>query len=192
MTSNPGENNLNEIQSRLLKERIIFLGSAIDDDISKTITDQLLLLESQDRNKDIQLFINSPGGSIDAGLAIYAVMQQIEPDIVTVCAGLATGMAAILLSAGTKGKRMALNEARIMMNRPEGGKQIMHLDDLTSATWQQRQNLEIGRYRQNLTEILAFHTGQPLLKIYQDTETDRFLSPSEAVHYGIIDRVIAR
>ena len=184
------ENDLDHIQSRLLRDRIIFLGSAIDDKTAATVTAQLLFLARADEIADIFLYINSPGGSVSAGLAIYGSMQEIKPDVVTVCTNVASGISTVLLSAGTKGKRIALSGAQITITRIEGGRQVQHSDDQTSATWQQRKQLELGYHQQNLTEILAYHTGQSVKKIYQDTESNYFLLPLEARQYGIIDTII--
>ncbi|WP_347566304.1 ATP-dependent Clp protease proteolytic subunit [Scytonema sp. UIC 10036] len=172
-----------DIYSRLFVERIIFLGTPIDDDVANGIVAQLLFLVEKDPEKDIQLYINSPGGSVTAGMAIYETMQQIKPDVVTICFGLAASMAAIILSAGAKGKRMALFDSRIMINKPVGG------DQVTDTETQAR---EVAYWRCKLAETLAMHTSQSLERIYQDTEFDYFMSPLEAKEYGIIDMVINR
>lgn len=172
-----------DIYSRLLRERIIFLGSGIDDAVADSLVAQLLFLEAEDPEKDIQIYINSPGGSVTAGLAIYDTMQQVAPDVVTICYGLAASMGAFLLSGGTKGKRMALPSARIMIHQPLGGAQGQAVDIEIQAK-------EILFLKDTLNGLMAEHTGQPLEKIAEDTDRDYFLSPSEAVTYGLIDRVV--
>lgn len=174
-----------DIYSRLLRERIVFLGSEVNDAVSDSIVAQLLFLEAEDPDKDIQLYINSPGGSVYAGMAIYDTMQQIRPDVVTICFGLAASMGAFLLSGGTKGKRMALPSARIMIHQPLGGAQGQAADIEIQAK-------EILYIKQQLNELLAAHTGQPFDKIAADTERDFFMSARESVEYGLIDRVIER
>ena len=172
-----------DIYSRLLRERIIFLGTPIDDQVSDSIVAQLLFLEAEDPNKDIQVYINSPGGSVTAGLAIYDTMQQISPDIVTICFGVAASMGAFLLSGGAKGKRLALPNSRIMIHQPLGGAQGQAIEIEIQAK-------EILFLKKTLNSLLAEHTGQSLNKINEDTERDYFLSPKEAVEYGLIDKVI--
>ena len=172
-----------DIYSRLLRERIIFLGTEINDQVSDSLVAQLLFLEAEDPSKDIQIYINSPGGSVTAGLAIYDTMQQINPDIVTICFGVAASMGAFLLSGGTKGKRLALPNSRIMINQPLGGAQGQAVEIEIQAK-------EILYLKKTLNNLLCEHTGQPLEKIVEDTERDYFLSPSEAVNYGLIDKVI--
>tara|TARA_B100000945_G_scaffold67096_1_gene50460 strand:+ start:196 stop:849 length:654 start_codon:yes stop_codon:yes gene_type:complete len=172
-----------DIYSRLLRERIIFLGTDINDQVSDSLVAQLLFLEAEDPNKDIQIYINSPGGSVTAGLAIYDTMQQIVPDIVTICFGVAASMGAFLLSGGTKGKRLALPNSRIMIHQPLGGAQGQAVEIEIQAK-------EILYLKKTLNSLLAEHTGQPIEKINEDTERDYFLSPNEAVNYGLIDKVI--
>lgn len=172
-----------DIYSRLLRERIIFLGTGIDDTVADALVAQLLFLEAEDPEKDIQIYINSPGGSVTAGLAIYDTMQQVAPDVVTICYGLAASMGAFLLSGGTKGKRLALPNARIMIHQPLGGAQGQAVDIEIQAR-------EILYLKDTLNGLLAEHTGQPLDKIAEDTDRDHFLSPTEAVEYGLIDRVV--
>ena len=172
-----------DIYSRLLRERIIFLGTGIDDQVADALVAQLLFLEAEDPEKDIQIYINSPGGSVTAGLAIYDTMQQVAPDVVTICYGLAASMGAFLLSGGTKGKRLALPNARIMIHQPLGGAQGQAVDIEIQAQ-------EILFLKETLNGLMAEHTGQPLEKIAEDTDRDYFLSPAEAVEYGLIDRVV--
>tara|TARA_Y100001978_G_scaffold840_1_gene643 strand:- start:149 stop:802 length:654 start_codon:yes stop_codon:yes gene_type:complete len=172
-----------DIYSRLLRERIIFLGTEVNDQVSDSLVAQLLFLEAEDPNKDIQIYINSPGGSVTAGLAIYDTMQQISPDIVTICFGVAASMGAFLLSGGTKGKRLALPNSRIMIHQPLGGAQGQAVEIEIQAK-------EILFLKETLNKLLAEHTGQTLEKIVEDTERDYFLSPSEAVNYGLIDKVL--
>ncbi|NDG74632.1 MAG: ATP-dependent Clp endopeptidase proteolytic subunit ClpP [Synechococcaceae bacterium WB8_1B_136] len=172
-----------DIYSRLLRERIIFLGTGIDDQVADALVAQLLFLEAEDPEKDIQIYINSPGGSVTAGLAIYDTMQQVAPDVVTICYGLAASMGAFLLSGGTKGKRLALPNARIMIHQPLGGAQGQAVDIEIQAK-------EILFLKDTLNGLMAEHTGQPLDKIAEDTDRDYFLSPAEAVQYGLIDRVV--
>ena len=174
-----------DIYSRLLRERIIFLGTGINDQVSDSLVAQLLFLEADDPDKDIQIYINSPGGSVTAGLAIYDTMQQIAPDVVTICFGVAASMGAFLLSGGTKGKRLALPNSRIMIHQPLGGAQGQAVEIEIQAK-------EILFLKKTLNSLLAEHTGQPLEKINEDTERDYFLSPSEAVEYGLIDKVIKK
>ncbi|MCX7625149.1 MAG: ATP-dependent Clp endopeptidase proteolytic subunit ClpP [Candidatus Sumerlaeaceae bacterium] len=172
-----------DIYSRLLRDRIIFIGSPIDDHVANTVIAQMLFLESEDPDKDINLYINTPGGIVSAGLAIYDTMQYITPPITTICIGQAASMGAVLLAAGAKGKRYALPNARIMIHQPSGGAQGQATDINIAAR-------EILRIRERLNEILAKHTGQPIDKIQQDSERDFFLSADEAVEYGIVDKVI--
>ena len=172
-----------DIYSRLLRERIIFLGTGINDQVSDSLVAQLLFLEAEDPDKDIQIYINSPGGSVTAGLAIYDTMQQISPDVVTICFGVAASMGAFLLSGGTKGKRLALPNSRIMIHQPLGGAQGQAVEIEIQAK-------EILFLKKTLNSLLAEHTNQSLEKINEDTERDYFLSPAEAVEYGLIDKVI--
>lgn len=181
--SNRGERAY-DIYSRLLKDRIIFVGSAIDNEIANLIVAQLLFLESEDPEKDISFYINSPGGVVTAGLAIYDTMQYIKPDVATVCIGQAASMGALLLTAGAKGKRVALPNARIMIHQPLGGAQGQASDIKIQAN-------EILRMRDTLNQILSTHTGRDIEKISQDTERDFFMSAVEAKEYGIVDRVVA-
>ena len=173
-----------DIYSRLLRERIIFLGTPVDDQMANSIVAQLLYLDSEDPDKDIQLYINSPGGSVYAGLAIYDTMKQIRPDIVTICFGLAASMGAFLLSGGTKGKRMALPSSRIMIHQPLGGAQGQAVDIAIQAQ-------EILYIKKRLNNMLSEHTGKPFDTIAADTERDFFMSSKEAVEYGLIDKVIS-
>ena len=172
-----------DIYSRLLRERIIFLGTGINDQVSDSLVAQLLFLEAEDPDKDIQIYINSPGGSVTAGLAIYDTMQQISPDVVTICFGVAASMGAYLLSGGAKGKRLALPNSRIMIHQPLGGAQGQAVEIEIQAK-------EILFLKKTLNSLLAEHTNQSLEKINEDTERDYFLSPAEAVEYGLIDKVI--
>ncbi len=174
-----------DIYSRLLKDRIIFLGAPIDDVFSNLIIAQLLFLEAEDPEKDINLYINSPGGSVTAGLGIYDTMQYVKPPITTICLGQAASMGALLLTAGTKGKRYALPNARVMIHQPMGGFQ-------GQATEIDIHAREILKIRERLNQIMAEHTGQSLDKISQDTERDYFMSGTEAKNYGLIDEVIVR
>ena len=182
--SNRGERAY-DIWSRLLKDRIVFLGGPIDDTVANLIIAQLLFLESEDPDKDIQMYINSPGGSVTAGLAIYDTMQYIKPDVATICLGSAASMGALLLSSGAKGKRYALPYSRIMVHQPWGGAQGQATDVEIHAR-------EILRLRELLNEILAGNTGQELTKIQQDTERDYFMSSAQAKEYGIIDHLMSR
>ena len=172
-----------DIYSRLLRERIIFLGTGINDQVSDSLVAQLLFLEAEDPHKDIQIYINSPGGSVTAGLAIYDTMQQISPDVVTICFGVAASMGAFLLSGGAKEKRLALPNSRIMIHQPLGGAQGQAVEIEIQAK-------EILFLKKTLNSLLAEHTNQSLEKINTDTERDYFLSPAEAVEYGLIDKVI--
>jgi ATP-dependent Clp protease protease subunit len=183
-TTNRGERAY-DIYSRLLKDRIIFLGAPIDDVFANLIIAQLLFLEAEDPEKDINLYVNSPGGSVTAGLGIYDTMQYVKPPINTICLGQAASMGAFLLTAGTKGKRFALPNARVMIHQPMGGFQ-------GQATEIDIHAREILKIRERLNEIMAKHTGQPLEKISLDTERDYFMSAEEAKRYGLIDEVITR
>ncbi len=174
-----------DIYSRLLKDRIIFLGGQIDDHISNLVIAQLLFLEAEDPDKDIHLYINSPGGVVTSGLAIYDTMQYIKPHVATICVGQAASMAALLLCAGEKGKRYSLNNSRIMIHQPLGGFQ-------GQATDIQIQAQEILRLKHRLSEMIASHTGQTLEKVQSDTERDYFMSGEEACNYGIIDSIMSR
>ncbi|NCU76126.1 MAG: ATP-dependent Clp endopeptidase proteolytic subunit ClpP [Synechococcaceae bacterium WB7_1C_051] len=172
-----------DIYSRLLRERIIFLGTPINDAVADAIVAQLLFLEAEDPEKDIQIYLNSPGGSVTAGLAIYDTMQQVSPDVVTICYGLAASMGAFLLCGGRKGKRLALPNARIMIHQPLGGAQGQAVDIEIQAK-------EILFLKETLNGLMAEHTGQPIEKVAEDTDRDYFLSPHEAVEYGLIDKVV--
>ena len=174
-----------DIYSRLLMDRIIFLVTEVNDQVANAVIAQMLFLESQDPEKDIYLYLNSPGGVITAGLAIYDTMQFIRPDVATICMGQAASMAAVLLAAGAKGKRRALAHARVLIHQPHGGTRGQASDIEIHAR-------EILRMREQLNQILAFHTGQDLDRIKVDTERDYILSPNEALEYGIIDEVIER
>ena len=174
-----------DIYSRLLKDRIVLLGFPIDDHIANLIIAQLLFLESQDPDKDIYLYINSPGGAVTSGLAIYDTMQYIKPDVVTICIGQAASMGAVLLSAGAKGKRYALPHSRIMIHQPIGGVQGQATDIIIHAE-------EIKRVKRMLNEILSKHTGHDIEKIERDVERDYFMSAEEAKEYGVIDKVIEK
>ncbi|PXF57376.1 MAG: ATP-dependent Clp endopeptidase, proteolytic subunit ClpP [Deltaproteobacteria bacterium] len=174
-----------DIYSRLLKERIVFLGGVVDDEIASLIIAQFLFLEAEDPKRDITLYINSPGGMVTAGLAIYDTMQYIRPDVSTLCLGQAASMGAMLLAAGAKGKRYTLPNARILIHQPMGGFQGQATDIDIHAR-------EILRLRQKLDEILMAHTGQPLEKIQEDTERDFFMSGEESKEYGLLDEVIAK
>ncbi|MFB2880729.1 ATP-dependent Clp endopeptidase proteolytic subunit ClpP [Floridanema aerugineum] len=174
-----------DIYSRLLRERIVFLGTQVDDDVADSLVAQLLFLDAEDPEKDIQLYINSPGGSVTAGMAIYDTMQQIRPNIVTICYGLAASMGAFLLTAGTRGKRMSLPNSRIMIHQPLGGAQGQAVDIEIQAK-------EILYHKRKLNELLAYHTGQPLDKVEVDTDRDFFMSAAEAKDYGLIDQVITK
>ncbi len=174
-----------DIYSRLLRERIIFLGTPVDDSVADSIVAQLLFLEAEDPEKDIQIYINSPGGVINAGMAIYDTMQQVAPDIVTICFGLAASMGAFLLSGGAKGKRLSLPNSRIMIHQPLGGAQGQAVDIEIQAR-------EILYLKSTLNQLLAEHTGQPIERIQDDTERDFFMSAEEAKDYGLIDQVLAK
>jgi ATP-dependent Clp protease, protease subunit len=174
-----------DIYSRLLKERIIFLGTGVDDLVANLVIAQLLFLESEEPDKDINFYINSPGGVVTSGLAIYDTMQYIKPDIQTICIGQAASMGALLLAAGTKGKRFTLPHARILIHQPMGGFQGQATDVEIHAR-------EILRMKKELNLILVKHTGQPLDRIEADTDRDYFMGGDEAVQYGIVDQVISR
>jgi ATP-dependent Clp protease protease subunit len=180
--TNRGERSY-DIFSRLLKDNIVFLGAAIDDNISNLIIAQMLFLEAEDPEKDISLYINSPGGSITAGLAIYDTMRFIKPDVHTICIGQAASMAAVLLAAGAKGKRSALPNSRIIIHQPLGGVQGQATDIDIQAK-------EILRMKKNINEILVEHTGQSMKKIQQDTDRDFIMAPQQGIDYGIVDRMI--
>ena len=173
-----------DIYSRLLRERIIFLGTDVNDQVADALVAQMLFLEADDPEKDIQLYVNSPGGSVTAGLAIYDTMQQVSPDVITICYGLAASMGAFLLSGGTKGKRLALPNSRIMIHQPLGGAQGQAVEIEIQAK-------EILYLKETLNSLLAEHTGQDIQKISEDTDRDHFLSPQEAVEYGLIDKVVS-
>lgn len=174
-----------DIYSRLLKDRIIMLGSAIDDNVANSIVAQLLFLEAEDPTKDISLYINSPGGSITAGMAIYDTMQYIKADVSTICTGMAASMGAFLLAAGTKGKRFALPNSEVMIHQPLGGTQGQASDIEIHAK-------RIIRMREKLNEILSERTGQPLDVIEADTDRDNFMTAQQAVEYGLIDDILER
>ena len=182
--SNRGERAY-DIWSRLLKDRIIFLGGPIDDTVANLIIAQLLFLEAEDPDKDVQMYINSPGGVVTAGMAIYDTMNYIRPDVATICLGQAASMGSFLLAAGAKGKRYALPYSRIMIHQPWGGAQGQATDVEIHAR-------EILRQRELLNEILAANTGQPLTKIQQDTDRDYFMSSEQAKDYGLVDAIMAR
>ncbi len=172
-----------DIYSRLLKDRIVFLGSEVNDDVANLVTAQFLFLESEDPEKEISFYINSPGGSVTAGLAIYDTMQFIKPPVSTLCLGQAASMAALLLAAGHKGRRYALPHSRIMIHQPLGGAQGQATDIDIQAR-------EILRIREDLNNLFVKHTGQSLRKIEKDTDRDMFMGPEQAVEYGIVDEVI--
>lgn len=174
-----------DIYSRLLKDRIIFLGTEIDDNVANAIVAQLLFLEAEDPEKDITMYINSPGGVVTAGMAIYDTMNYIKPDVQTICVGQAASMGAFLLSAGAKGKRFSLENSRIMIHQPLGGAQGQAADIEIHAR-------EILRIKKKLNEILAENCGKTLEEVYKDTDRDNFMTASEAVEYGLIDKVIKR
>jgi ATP-dependent Clp protease protease subunit len=173
-----------DIYSRLLNERIVFLGSAVDDQVANLIVAQLLHLESADPDKDISIYINSPGGSIYAGLAIYDTMQFIKPDVATICCGIAMSMGSLLLTGGAKGKRFSLPNSRILIHQPSAGFEGQSTDIEIHAR-------EIIKTRARIDEIYAHHTGQPVAQVHTDMERDRFFKPEEAVEYGLIDKVIS-
>ena len=172
-----------DIYSRLLKDRIIMIGSAIDDNVANSVVSQLLFLQAQDAEKDIYLYINSPGGSVTAGMAIYDTMQHIKPDVQTIAMGMAASMGSFLLAAGAKGKRFALPNAEVMIHQPLGGAQGQATEIEIAAK-------HILKTREKLNKILAERTGQPLEKIEKDTDRDNYLSASEAAEYGLIDEVL--
>lgn len=180
--TNRGERSY-DIYSRLLKDRIIFLGSAIDDDVANAVIAQLLFLAADDPEKDIHLYINSPGGSVTAGMGIYDTMQYIKPDVSTICMGMAASMGSLLLTAGAKGKRFALPNAEVMIHQPLGGVRGQATDIKIHADW-------ILKTKQKLNQIYVERTGQPYEKIDRDTDRDYFMSAQEALEYGLIDKVI--
>ena len=182
--SSRGERSF-DIFSRLLRERIIFLGTPVDDMVANLIVAQMLLLDSENPEKDIMLYINSPGGSVTAGLAIYDTMQHIRADVQTICLGQAASMGAFLLCSGAKGKRMALPHSRVLIHQPLGGAQ-------GQATDIEIQAQEILRIKKNLNEIMAANTGQSIKKIEKDTDRDYIMTPQEALEYGMIDKVITK
>jgi len=182
--TNRGERSY-DIYSRLLKDRIVFLGDQVTDDMANVVIAQLLFLEADDPDKDIYLYINSPGGSVTAALAMYDTIKYIKPDVVTICMGQAASAGALLLSAGSEGKRYALPYSRVMIHQPAGGIQ-------GKATEAEVHIKELLRLRETLNEILSKHTGQPIEKIQKDIEQDYFMTAEEAVEYGIIDEVITR
>ncbi|MBR3939969.1 MAG: ATP-dependent Clp endopeptidase proteolytic subunit ClpP [Bacteroidales bacterium] len=174
-----------DVFSRLMMDRIIFLGVPIDDTVSNVIQAQLLFLESQDSTRDIQIYINSPGGSVYAGLGIYDTMQYINPDIATICTGLAASMASVLLCAGTQGKRTALPHSRVLIHQPLGGVEGQASDIEITAR-------EIGKLKKELYDIIAHHSGQPYEKIWEDADRDYWMTAAEAKEYGMIDEVLIR
>jgi len=174
-----------DIFSRLLKERIVFIGTPIDDVIASLVIAQLLFLESEDPDKDINIYINSPGGSVTSGLAIYDTIQYIRPDVSTICIGMAASMSAVLLAGGTKGKRTALPNARIMIHQPWGGVQGTASDISIQAE-------EILRTKKRINEIIASHTGRPFEQIQKDTDRDYYLSSADAKEYGLIDNILLK
>ncbi|KAA9000378.1 ATP-dependent Clp endopeptidase proteolytic subunit ClpP [Paenibacillus spiritus] len=181
-STNRGERSY-DIYSRLLKDRIIFLSNAIDDDVANLVIAQLLFLAAEDPEKDIHLYINSPGGSVTAGMGIYDTMQYIKPDVSTICVGMAASMGSLLLTAGAKGKRYALANSEVMIHQPLGGVQGQASDIWIHADW-------ILKTRQKLNQIYVERTGQPLEKIERDTDRDNFMSAEEAMAYGLIDQVL--
>ncbi|HTY35631.1 MAG TPA: ATP-dependent Clp endopeptidase proteolytic subunit ClpP [Bacteroidota bacterium] len=174
-----------DIYSRLLKERIVFIGTPIDDTISSLVIAQLLFLESEDPDKDIHLYINSPGGSVTAGLAIYDTMQYIRPEVSTICIGMAASMAAVLLTGGAKGKRTALPNARVMIHQPWGGVQGTASDIRIQAE-------EILKTKKRINEILSMHSGKPVDEVEKDTDRDYYMSSQEAKDYGLIDNILIK
>jgi ATP-dependent Clp protease protease subunit len=172
-----------DIYSRLLRERVVFIGTPIDDQVANLVIAQLIHLESDDPEKDISVYINSPGGDVYGGLAIYDTMQYVKPDIQTICVGVAMSMGSLLLTGGTKGKRMALPNSRILIHQPTGGFQGQQADIEIHAT-------EILNVRRRLDEIYAQHTGQTAEQVHEDMDRDRYMTPADAVEYGLIDRVI--
>ncbi|MCI3923587.1 ATP-dependent Clp endopeptidase proteolytic subunit ClpP [Paenibacillus sp. TRM 82003] len=180
--TNRGERSY-DIYSRLLKDRIIFLGSGIDDDVANLVIAQLLFLAADDAEKDIHLYINSPGGSVTAGMGIYDTMQYIKPDVSTICVGMAASMGSVLLTAGAKGKRFALPNSEVMIHQPLGGVRGQATDIKIHADW-------IIKTKQKLNQLYVTHTGQPYEKIERDTDRDFFMSAEESLEYGLIDKVI--
>ena len=174
-----------DIYSRLLKDRIIFLGTGVDDNVANAIIAQMLFLESDEPDQDIYLYVNSPGGQVSSGMAVYDTMQYIKPDVQTICIGQAASMGALLLSAGAKGKRFALPHARIMIHQPSGGFQGQHTDIEIQAK-------EISRIREILDGVLATHSGQNAKKVRRDTERDHYMTGEEALSYGLIDKLITK
>ncbi len=174
-----------DIYSRLLKERVVFLVGPVDDPVANVVVAQLLFLESENPDKDINLYINSPGGNVSSGLAIYDTVQFIKPEVSTICVGLAASMGALLLAGGAKGKRYCLPHSRLMIHQPSGGAYGQATDIDIHAR-------EILRLRERLNEVLAAHTGQPLEKIAFDTERDNFMGAEEAIEYGLVDQVLSR
>ncbi len=174
-----------DIYSRLLKDRIIFLGSPIDDAVANTIIAQLLFLENQDKEKEIKIYVNSPGGSVTAGMAIYDTMQYIKPDVSTICIGIAASMGAVLLAAGAKNKRFILPNAEVMIHQVMGGAEGQATDVKIRAE-------HILKIKDKLNKILADHTGQPMTKIEKDTDRDYFMTAKEAVEYGLVDKIIKK
>ena len=172
-----------DVYSRLMMDRIIFMGYPVGDEVANIITAQLLFLESQDRTKDIQMYINSPGGSVYAGLGMYDTMQFVTPDIATICTGMAASMAAVLMSAGAKGKRTALKHSRIMLHQPSGGAGGQASDIEITVN-------EVKKLKHELYEVLAYHTGQPIEKVGQDCSRDYWLTATEAKEYGLVDEVL--
>ncbi len=172
-----------DIYSRLLKDRIVILGTAINDEVANTIVAQLLFLESQDKTKDIKLYVNSPGGSVTAGLAIYDTMQHVSCDVSTICMGMAASMGAVILAGGAKGKRFALPNSEVMIHQPLGGMEGQATDIKIHAE-------HILKTREQLNKILQKHSGQTLKKIEEDTERDNFMSPKQAVEYGLVDKIL--
>ena len=181
----PGGERAYDIYSRLLRDRIVFLGTPIDDNVANAVIAQLLFLEADDPDKDINIYINSPGGSVTAGMAIYDTMQFVKPDITTICVGQAASMGALLLAAGTHGKRYSLPNSRILLHQPMGGFSGQASDIDIHAR-------EILRLKQSLNSILQHHTGQDIERLQQDTDRDFFMSSAEAVTYGVIDEVISK
>lgn len=180
--TNRGERSY-DIYSRLLKDRIIFLGSGIDDDVANLVIAQLLFLAAEDAEKDIHLYINSPGGSVTAGMGIYDTMQYIKPDVATICVGMAASMGSLLLTAGAKGKRFVLPNSEVMIHQPLGGVRGQAADIKIHADW-------IIKTKQKLNNIYVQHTGQPYEKIERDTDRDNFMGAEDALQYGLIDKVI--
>lgn len=174
-----------DVFSRLMKDRIIFLGVPIDDDVANIIQAQLLFLESQDPDRDIQIYLNSPGGMVYAGLGIYDTMQYLKPDVSTICTGMAASMAAVLLCAGANGKRFALPHSRVMIHQPMGGAQGQASDIVIEAE-------EIQKIKKELYEIIAYHTGKPYDQVWQDCDRDHWLIAAEAKEYGLIDQVLSK